>query len=98
MTSSHFPPDNSNLTSPNRSLRLIHISDLNLNKLCEQWRVYFVDIGDAFAKIEFSVFDAVATFDFDEGDVRRCVALAACVGDVFASNVEPSAIVSKSTI
>jgi len=32
--------------------------------------VYLVDIGNAFAEIEFGILDAVAAFDFDEGSVR----------------------------
>jgi hypothetical protein len=31
--------------------------------------MYLVDVGNAFAEIEFCVFDAVAAFDFDEGGV-----------------------------
>ena len=38
-----------------------------------QRRAYLVDICNAFAEIEFGVFDAVTTFDFDEGDAWRCV-------------------------
>ena len=51
--------------------------------------MYLVDVGDAFAEIELGVFDAVAAFDFDKGGVWGGVAFAACVRDMFASNVEP---------
>jgi hypothetical protein len=34
---------------------------------------YLVDVSNAFAEIELGVFDAVASFDFDEGDAWRCV-------------------------
>lgn len=36
--------------------------------------VYSVDVSNAFAEIEFGITDAVASFDFDEGDAWRCVA------------------------
>ena len=56
----------------------------------QQWRgnLYPVDIGDAFSEVEFCVFDAVAAFDFDERCGGRCVAFAACEGDVLSSHVE----------
>ena len=35
------------------------------------------------------MFDIVASFDFDEGSVGRCVAFTTGIGDMFASHVEP---------
>ena len=40
---------------------------------------HLVDVSNAFAEIKFGVFDAVASFDFDEGLVWRCVAFPAGV-------------------
>ena len=40
---------------------------------------YLIDISNAFAEIEFGIFDAVASFNFDEGGVGRCVAFSAGV-------------------
>lgn len=48
----------------------------------------FVDIGNAFAKIEFSVFRAVTAFDFDEGVGRLRVAFSTGEGDVLATHIE----------
>jgi hypothetical protein len=72
MAPCHFPPNYSNFASPDCSLCLAV-------RIYSQVRTYPVDVGNAFSEIEFCVFDGVAPFDFDEGDVRRCVAFSASV-------------------
>jgi hypothetical protein len=47
-----------------------------------------VDIGNAFAKIEFSVFRAVTAFNFDKGGGGFRVAFSAGEGDVLATHIE----------
>jgi len=48
----------------------------------------FIDIRNAFSKVELSIFTAIASFDFYEGRAGFTVSLAASVRDVFASYVE----------
>jgi len=77
MTPRHFSPNNSNFASSDSSLSLF-INNLKIIQLNGE-NLYPVDICNAFAEIEFSVFDGVATFDFDEGDTRGCIAFSAGV-------------------
>jgi len=48
----------------------------------------FIDIRNAFSKVELSIFNAIASFDFYKGGVGFTVSLAASVRHVFASYVE----------
>ena len=50
--------------------------------------MYPVDVGDALAQIEFSIFGTVTAFDFDERCIRFRVALSAGEGDVLSSHIE----------
>lgn len=49
---------------------------------------YLVNIGNAFAKIKLRIFDAIASFNFNQRGVGICISFSSCKRDVFASYVE----------
>ena len=46
----------------------------DINSPFLEWK-YLVDVGDAFSEVEFSILNAVTSFDFDEGGVWFRVSL-----------------------
>jgi hypothetical protein len=62
---------------------LLFVPDVNTTRGV----IYLVHIGNAFAEVEFGVFNAVASFDFDEGRGWSGVAFSAGERDVLAANV-----------